>query len=97
MVELTKGKPGRVIPHECRGRTCEYSGCRVKGLMEEMVRVASGEWYCSGHGLVLAAKELVFLYRVKGDADWTAISEIIGETLPELIAKAEVREKGKHR
>ena len=92
MVELTKGKPGRVMPHECRSRACEYPVCRVKGLMEEMVRVASGEWYCPGHGLLVAAKELVSLYRVKGDGNWTAMCEIIVETLPDLIIKAEVCE-----
>jgi hypothetical protein len=32
---------------------------------------------------------------VGGDADWTAICEIIAELLPELVAKAEARERGK--
>lgn len=91
MVERTKEQPGRVLPHECRSRSCEYPGCRVKGLMDQMVHAASGEWYCPGHGLLLAAKELVAFYRVEGDAGWTAIGEILGETLPELIAKAEAR------
>ena len=60
----------------------------------EMVQLAGGEWHCPIHGLLLAAKDLVLLYRVQGEADWTAISEIIGETLPDLVAKAEAREWG---
>ena len=90
-VEITTGKPGRVVPHGCRSRACEYPGCRVEGLMEYMVHVASGEWYCPAHGLLVAAKELVTLYRVAGDADWTAIGAILGDTLPDLITKAERR------
>jgi hypothetical protein len=31
--------------------------------------------------------------RAEGDADWTAISEIIGETLPDLLTKAEAPER----
>ena len=61
MVERTQGKPGRVLPHECRSRACEYPGCRVKGFVDRMVRATSGEWYCPGHGLLLSAKELVAL------------------------------------
>jgi len=60
-----------------------------------MARLTSGEWYCPRHGLLLAARDLVSLYRVEGDADWTAICEIIAERLPELVAKAEARERGK--
>ena len=52
-----------------------------------MVQSPSGPWYC--HALLLAARELVALYRAEGEADWTAISEIIGETLPEIIAAAD--------
>jgi hypothetical protein len=59
--------------------------------MAEMVQVGSGAWYCPEHGLLLAAKELVSLYRAEGNADWTAISEIIGETLPGVVAKVEVQ------
>lgn len=40
-------------------------------------------------------RDLVSLYRVEGDADWTAISEIIAELLSDLVAKIEARERGK--
>jgi hypothetical protein len=63
--------------------------------MDEMVQFATGEWYCPHHGLLLAARDLVSLYRVEGDADWTTISEIIAELLPELVAKVEARDRGK--
>jgi hypothetical protein len=62
--------------------------------MEEMARFPAGEWYCPSHGLLLAARDLVALYRAEGDADWTAICEIIAELLPDLVAKAEARERG---
>jgi hypothetical protein len=61
--------------------------------MGEMVQVCSDEWYCPSHALLLAARDLVALYRVEGDADWTAISEIIAETLPDLVAKMEARKE----
>jgi hypothetical protein len=93
MVTLTRGRPGEIQPHACSARACEYAGCRVRALMEEMVRFPAGEWYCPSHGLLLAARDLVALYRVEGDADWTAICEIIAELLPELVAKAEARER----
>jgi hypothetical protein len=54
-----------------------------------MVQFAGGEWYCPSHGLLLAAKDLVLLYRVEGEADWTRISEILAEELPQLVPKAE--------
>jgi hypothetical protein len=59
--------------------------------MEEMVRFGSGAWYCPEHGLLLAAKDLISRYRVKGEADWSAICEIIADILPELVAKVEAR------
>ena len=93
MVEVERGKPGRVMAHGCQSRACEYPRCRVKDLMERMAPAAGGEWYCPGHGLLLAARELVSLYRVEGEADWTVICEIIGETLPDLITRAEAHEK----
>jgi hypothetical protein len=61
-----------------------------------MVQAGSGEWYCPAHGLLAAARELVSLSRVEGEADWTAISEIIGDALPELVAKADARESREH-
>jgi len=54
-----------------------------------MIRFQSGEWYCPGHALLLVARELVALHRARGEANWTAISEILGETLPAVIAKLE--------
>ncbi len=92
MVETTEGEPGKVMEHGCASRACEYPGCSVSALKGEMVEFDAGEWFCPGHGLLLAAKDLVLLYRVEGEADWTAISEIISETLPDLVAKAEARE-----
>lgn len=94
LVTITRGKPAEVPPHACTARACEYERCRVKLLMDEMVQFPTGEWYCLSHGLLLAARELVSLYRVEGDADWTAICEIIAELLPELVAKVEARERG---
>ena len=90
LVEVTKGKPGAVQLHGCKSRACVYPGCRVKELLDRMVQFAGGEWwYCPRHGLLLVAQDLVSLYRAEGDADWTAISEIIGETLPDIIGKIE--------
>ncbi len=90
-VELHEGQPGKILEHRCRARGCEYPNCSVTALREEMVPVASGEWFCPGHGLLVVAKDLVSLYRAEGEADWTAISEIIGETLPDLVTKAEAQ------
>lgn len=95
LVTLTPGKPAEIPPHACGARACEHAGCGVKALAEEMMQFPAGEWYCPSHGLLLAARELVSRYRAEGDADWTAICEIIGELLPELVAKAEARERGK--
>ncbi len=94
-VTVTRGKPAEIPPHACGARACEYERCRVKALTEEMVQFPTGEWYCPGHGLLLAARDLVSLYRVDGEADWTAICEIIAELLPELVAKAEARERSR--
>lgn len=93
-VTLVRGKPGEIAPHACGARACEYERCRVKRLMDEMVQFPTDEWYCPRHGLLLAARDLVSLYRVEGDADWTAICEIISELLPQLVAKVEARERG---
>ncbi len=91
MVEVTKGQQGEILEHRCQARACAYSGCRVLTLRDEMVRFAPGKWYCPSHGLLVLAKDLVSLYRVEGDVDWTAISEILGEGLPDIVAKAEAR------
>ena len=95
LVTLVRRKPGEIAWHVCGARYCEYERCRVKALMDEMVQFATGEWYCPHHGLLLAARDLVSLYRVEGDADWTAICEIIAELLPELVAKVEARERSR--
>jgi hypothetical protein len=39
--------------------------------------------------LLLAARDLIRLYQVEGDADWGAISEILDEALPEVVPKME--------
>jgi len=95
LVTLTRGRPGEIASHACSARYCEYERCRVKALMDEMVQFPTGEWYCPLHGLLLAARDLVSIYRVEGDADWTAICEIIAELLPELVAKVEARERSR--
>lgn len=93
LVDVSEGKRGVVTLHGCRSRECVYPGCRVKEPLDRMVQFASGEWYCPNHGLLLAAKDLVSLYRAEGGADWTAISEIIGEVLPDLAANIEARNR----
>jgi hypothetical protein len=66
----------------------------VIGLQDEMTRLGDQAWYCPSHALVLVAEDLVGLYRTRGDADWTLISEILGETLPGLLLKAKTRLAG---
>lgn len=78
--------PGK-LPQRCATRTCEHHGCGANGLPEAMIRVESGAWFCLNHILLLAARDLVALYRADGDADWTAIAGIIGEVLPNVVAK----------
>src|SRR5436309_4270957 len=95
LVTLTARRPAEIPPHACRARACEYERCQVRALMGEMVQFPDGEWYCPSHGLLLAARDLVSLYRVEGDADWTAICGIITELLPELVAKVEARERSR--
>jgi hypothetical protein len=77
------------LPLRCATRACEQPGCDIRRLPEAMVRVATGAWFCPSHALLLAARDLVALYRADGDADWTAISEIIAEVLPEIVTKLE--------
>lgn len=89
LVIAQEGKPAEIVPHGCRARACEYSGCSVTRLMDEMVHTPSGAWHCPRHGLLIAARDLVALYQREGEADWTAISEIIGEQLPEIVKKVE--------
>lgn len=88
-VIVREGMPAEIPPHGCPVRACEQPACRARRLRDEMVRVASGAWYCPIHALLLAAKDLVTLYHAVGEADWTAISEIIGETLTNIIPKVE--------
>ncbi len=91
LIEPTPGTPATIPPHQCASRACEVERCRVRALMEEMVQFGSGAWYCPEHGLLLAAKDLVSHYRAEGEADWSAICEIIADILPELVAKVEAR------
>ena len=93
-VQRVAGRTGTVLPHECPARECEYPGCRVTGLQDEMTRLEDQAWYCPSHALVVVAEDLVGLYRTRGDADWTLISEILGETLPDLLLKAKTRLTG---
>jgi len=57
LVTITRGSPAEIPPHACGARACEYEGCRVRALMDEMVRFPAGEWYCPSHGLLLAARD----------------------------------------
>ncbi len=83
----------KIMEHNCEARTCEYPGCPVVGLKDMMMQFAGQKCYCPRHSLLAMARHLVALYRVEGDVDWTAISEIIAEGLPELVAKAEAYER----
>ncbi len=91
-VEIRKPHPGRILPHGCPTRACEYPACRVVELQERMIQYDDGTWYCPRHGLVIAARSLVALYRAEGDADWTAMSELIGEALPEILRRIDAAE-----
>jgi len=93
-VEIQRPHPARVLPHACRGRACEYTGCPVTDLPDRMVQLDSGAGYCPRHGLLVATKTLVALYKVEGDADWSAICELIAEVLPDVIRKVEAAENG---
>jgi hypothetical protein len=90
-VEIRKPLPGRILPHGCPARACEYPACRVVELQERMFRYDDGTWYCPRHGLIVAARALVALYRAEGEADWSAICEMIGETLPEILRRIDAR------
>ncbi len=57
----------------------------MAALGEDMVQMEGGAWYRPGHALLLAAKTPVSLYRVDGEADYTAISEVLGESPPEIL------------
>jgi len=87
LVTVNPGQPGTIDLHGCRSRICEEPRCTVKGFPEKMFRVESGSWYCPTHALHLAARDLVALYRAEGEADWTAISQVIGEVLPAILQK----------
>ena len=89
LVTIRPGPPADIPPHGCPSRDCEQDGCRVKRPADEMVQFASGGWYCPGHALLLAASDLVTLYRAEGAADWKGISEVIAEALPDIIEKVE--------
>lgn len=82
-------KAGTIPPHASSRRACEHAGCEVREFSEAMVKVESGAWFCPNHALLLAARDLVAFYRADDEADWTAISEIIGEQLPEIVKKVE--------
>jgi hypothetical protein len=50
-----------------------------------MIQLPRGEWHCPSHALLAAGRELVALHNVQRDADWAALSKIIGETLPAIL------------
>ncbi len=96
-VEIRKPLPGRVLPHGCPARACEYPACRVVELQERMFRYDDGTWYCPRHGLIVATRALVALYRAEGEADWSVVSELIGETLPEILRRIDATERSSGR
>ena len=67
IVEVTEREPGKIVEHSCEARSCEYPSCLVTELKEEMVQLADGKWHCPSHGLLLAARHLVALYRAEMD------------------------------
>lgn len=69
----------------------------MQQLPEAMIKVESGAWFCPSHALLLAVRDLVTLYRAEGEADWTAISEIIAEVLPEVLAKIDAHDEAPRR
>jgi hypothetical protein len=87
-VQRVAGQAGTILPHGCPVRACEYPDCRVIGLQEDMTQLEDQAWYRPSHALLVTAEDLVTLYKVPGDADWTLIREILGETLPGLLSKA---------
>lgn len=93
-VEILKPASARVSLHGCPARACEYPGCRVTKLHELMVRFDDGAWYCPRHGLLLTAKTLLALHQVEGDVDWSGISAVIAEILPDVTRKVEAAERG---
>jgi hypothetical protein len=62
-----------------------------------MFRYDDGTWSCPRHGLVVADRALVALYRAEGEADWSAMSELIGETLPEILHRLDATERSSGR
>lgn len=96
-VEIRMHEPGRVLPHGCPARVCEYPGCRIIALPDGMVQFRDGPWYCPSHALLLLAKTLVLLCRVEGDAEWPSVRELIAATLPEVIRKVEEGKGYPHR
>ena len=92
-VETLIHAPARILPHDCRSRTCEQPGCRVTGPPDRMVRSLDGAWNCPVHALLAAAKALVALYQAPGDADWSEICAVIAEVLPDVIGKVEAAER----
>ena len=43
-------------------------------------------------GRVVATRALVVLYRTEGEVDWSAISEVIGGTPPEILRRVDAME-----
>ena len=62
-----------------------------------MFRYYDGTWYCPRHGLIVATRALVALHRAEGEADWSAISEMIAETLPEILRRIDATERSSGR
>jgi hypothetical protein len=88
-VAIRMHEPGRVLPHGCPARICEYPDCHIIALPEGMVQFADGPWYCPSHALLLVSKTLVLLTHGGGDVDWPSVRDLIAGTLPHVIRKVE--------
>lgn len=77
-----------VLPHGCPVRACEYPGCPVTGLRDQMVQLDREVWYCPVHGLLVVAEQLMALHRVASETNLAAIREILDDTLPGILSKA---------
>jgi hypothetical protein len=74
-----------VFPDQKRARSYAREALDIDNVVQDELTHVRGGW--------TIAKVLVLLYRAEGDADWTTISEIIGEMLFDVVVKAEAQER----
>src|SRR5437016_4198861 len=94
--KFADGSPSLSVSPRRGFRTFESAASSAVRLLADETRqpgheqVAEyGAWFCPPHALLNIAKTLLTLYRAQGDADWSQICELIAETLPGVVAKAE--------